>query len=118
MQASMTIGFVAGVIWGGLWVLCEYFHFTDTAPPFLLFVFFSILIALVSRRLQWQAYSHWRCFGLAGISWLMIISIIHFQPFWQIWSTMSWQSIITDLCLLIQWAVFIEDSQFTKNMVN
>lgn len=139
---ALYIGFYAGLIWGGLKMLENYFHFTSLSPGFLVepffkhsflmtwqgyllgfffFILFSIGAALIYTVLLRKIKGPW--LGMVyGLAWWVLIYLLigpvvgMNAPIGQI----DINTLVTDASLFLLWGLFIGYSisvEFTDERV-
>lgn len=126
---ALYVGFFAGVLWGGLKIVEQYFHLTSLSPGFLIepffkhsflsawagyllgwgsFILFSILASLIYAIVLAKAKGPWPgiCYGL--LWWGLIFLLIGPVSGMTEWiAYMDWNTILTDACLFVLWGLFI-----------
>ena len=126
---AVYIGFFAGIIWGGVTLIGNYFHLTLLPPGFLIEPFFShsylmtahgyimgwlayivasIMAALLYTAFFAKAKGPWYGIGYGLFWWCVIFLLIGPVSGMTSWiGAMDWNSLITELCLFVVWGMFI-----------
>jgi hypothetical protein len=117
MKRVISVGLVAGLIWGGLWQLCYIFHFTKYSPGFIIILVASLLTAIICRAIAGWGHANVR-FILLTIVFASIVAVCDpAGPFVQMFSAIDWNTLIVDCCLIAQWVLFIEVSVNRPKMI-
>lgn len=139
---ALYIGFFAGLFWGGLKIIQNYFHFTSLSPAFLIepfykhaylmtwqgvllgwvvYILFSIAAALLYALLLAKALGPWYGLGYGLAWWVMIFLLIGPVTGMMNWiAFLDWNTILTDASLFLLWGLFIGYSisfEFTDERV-
>lgn len=139
---AVYIGFFAGLIWGGIKIIENYFHLTSLSPGFLIepfflhnylmtvqgyfigwfaFIVMSIVASLLYAVFLAKAKGPWVGIIYGLVWWGVIFLLIGPVSGMTNWiSFMEFNTIITDLCLFIVWGLFIGYSisfEFTDERV-
>jgi uncharacterized membrane protein YagU involved in acid resistance len=126
---SLYIGLFAGLLWGAVKIVEHYFHFTSLPPGFLVepffknsflqtwqgyllgwavFILFSIVSTLVYTVLFAKAVGPWIGVGFGLAVWGLIFLLIGPVTGMMNWiAYMSWNTILTEICLFMLWGLFI-----------
>ncbi|KZE80892.1 hypothetical protein AV654_11120 [Paenibacillus elgii] len=126
---AVYIGFFAGLIWGGVQMIANYFHFTSLSPGFLLepyykhsylmtwrgymlgwlaFIALSVVAALLYTMLFAKAFGPWYGIGY-GVAWWAFLFLL-VGP---VTGMMNWiayldlNTVVTQACLFVVWGLFI-----------
>jgi uncharacterized membrane protein YagU involved in acid resistance len=126
---ALYIGFYAGLIWGAVKIIENYFHFTTIVPGFLVepffkheflmswqgvltgwafFIVFSVIAAFVYMIVLSKVKGPWMGI-LYGAAWwgllYLLIGPLAGMMYWV--NKLDWNTIITDFCLFLLWGLFI-----------
>ncbi|MFC7060601.1 YqhR family membrane protein [Halobacillus seohaensis] len=130
LAKSLTVGFVAGILWSALGAISYYFHFSEVSAASFIFRSFwqtswtgsflgealavlivgllSIFVSLVYYILLKQWNGIWPGFGLGvalfGVLFFLLNPIFGAVPHW---NELSSNSLVTNFCLFILYGVFI-----------
>ncbi|MGO4494669.1 YqhR family membrane protein [Paenibacillus sp. 2RAB27] len=125
----LYIGFFAGLIWGALKIVENYFKFTTIGIGFLVepffkhdffntwmglfmgwitFALFSIFAAFIYMVTMWKLRSPFWGIGYGALWWAIIYLIVGPITGMMYWITeLELNTIISDVCLFLVWGMFI-----------
>ena len=121
MRYPISVGVAAGIIWGGLWQLCAWFHFTVPAEidwwwAWGAMIGVSIGLAIFLHLTPNIKFMFVRATTIATIYWLLMTWIDPTVLAGSSFADNRWQTWLTDACLTLQWMIFIDTSiHWSKN---
>ncbi|WP_159882204.1 YqhR family membrane protein [Paenibacillus puerhi] len=126
---ALYIGFFAGLVWGGIKIIQNYFHFTSLPPGFMLepfflhkfllsqagfwigwavFTLFSVIASLLYALILAKAKGPWYGLGYGIMWWIVIFLFIGPITGMTKWiAYMELNTVITEFCLFVLWGLFI-----------
>lgn len=139
---ALYVGVAAGLLWGGLKLVEQYFHFTRLSPGFLIepffkhaylstwqgmavgwlaFIVFSVIASLLYAAFLAKARGPWFGIGYGLLWWGLIFLLLGPISGMTSWiAYMELNTVITDACLFLLWGLFIGYSisfEFTDERV-
>lgn len=124
-----SVGFFGGLLWGGIFQICNYFHFTEIGPTFLLrtwvkadFVkgwmgvalsivclcIISIIFAYIYSYIFRKLTSYWVGIGYGIVLWGIAFLVLRplFPGMKTVWE-LSKDTIVTTICIFILYGLFV-----------
>lgn len=110
MRYTLIVAAAAGFIWGGLWKLAHFFDFTKHDGQLLLLLLVSACFSWLSHSVTVGRGTWIRPLLLVAAAWGLLMLFPVYLPGFRVFTEPDWTTLITDLCLLTQWAFFIDES--------
>lgn len=126
---ALYIGFFAGLIWGALKIVEQYFKFTKIVIGFLVepffrhsflltwqgtltgwafFTLFSIVAAYIYMIALWKMQGPWWGIAYGAVWWGVLYLVVGPLAGMTYWITnLDFNSVLSDFCLFLLWGLFI-----------
>lgn len=124
-----SVGFFGGLLWGGIFQICNYFNFTEIGPTFLvrtwvkadfvkgwmgvalsllclcvISLIFAYIYSFIFRKLT----SYWIGIGYGIVIWAIAFLVLRpLFPYMKTVGELSADTIVTTLCIFILYGLFV-----------